>query len=68
MTITEALNFLVANGPGRTASELAHAIFADGGYQQRVNQDLNALCDSGKIHRDDEGGTFRYYPGLTEKA
>ena len=37
ISIANVLLFLIENGPGRTESELAEAIFGREGYQQRVN-------------------------------
>ncbi|MGF1619324.1 MAG: MarR family transcriptional regulator [Rhodomicrobiaceae bacterium] len=64
LTIADVLVFLVQKGPGRTEAELAEAIFADRGYQQRVNQDCNLLVNRGLIERRGEGGAndpYRYY-------
>ena len=65
VTIGEALQFLIENGPGRTEAQLAEAIFGDKGYQQRVNSDCTLLVGKGLIERCGEGGPgdpFRYFP------
>ncbi len=64
-TILDVLAFLIEKGPGRTASQLAEAIFAENAYQQRVNQDCNLLVDRGRAERRGLGGPgdpYRYYP------
>ena len=64
-TISEVLLFLIANGPGRTETELAQAIFGIDGYQQRVNSDCNLLLNRGLVERRGVGGApgaYRYYP------
>jgi len=63
--IMDVLAFLIENGPGRTASELAEAIFADKAYQQRVNSDCNLLVDRKRAERRGHGvpgDPYRYYP------
>ena len=61
----EVLAFLIENGPGRTESELARAIFADKAYQQRVNQDCQLLLARGLVERRGSGrpaDPYRYFP------
>ena len=65
ITIADALLFLIENGPGRTESELAGAIFGREGYQQRVNGDCNLLVDRKRVERRGVGGPadpYRYHP------
>lgn len=64
-TISGVLLFLIENGPGRTETELAQAIFGRDGYQQRVNSDCNLLLNRGLVERRGEGGpsdAYRYFP------
>jgi hypothetical protein len=61
---SDVLEFLIAKGPGRTELELARAIYGDGGYQQSVNQDCEALARMGKAERRGggiQGNPYRYY-------
>ena len=63
--ILDVLAFLIEKGPGRTASQLAEAIFAENAYQQRVSQDCNLLVERGRAERRELGGPgdpYRYYP------
>ncbi len=65
ITMNKVVKFLIENGPGRTARELAEAIFVDPGYQQRVNQDCEKMSNSGEVERRGTGGLadpYRYYP------
>ena len=65
ITIADALLFLIENGPGRTESELAEAIFGREGYQQRVNGDCNLLVNRKQVERRGVGGPadrYRYHP------
>lgn len=58
------LEYLVTQGPGRTAVELAQAIHGKSGYQQQVNQDCEMLAHIGKIERRGNGGqtdAYRYF-------
>lgn len=62
-TISDVLLFLIENGPGRTETELAQAIFGRDGYQQRVNSDCIMLLNRGLVERRGEGGpsgAYRY--------
>ena len=43
----DVLLHLVENGPGRTETELAQAIFGHKGYRQQVNPDCVRLARSG---------------------
>ena len=63
----QTLDYLIANGPGRSAIELSKAIYGDGekGTQQRVNPACNALITFGRVERRGGGvpnDPFRYYP------
>ena len=65
MTITEVLEFLITNGPGRTEAQLADAIFDKNAYQQRVNEDCRLLVNRGRVERRGIGGAddpYKYYP------
>lgn len=64
-SLIEVLAFLIEKGPGRTEAELAKAIYARAGYQQRVNEDCRILADSGRVERrggGQRGDPYRYYP------
>lgn len=64
-TISDVLLFLIDNGPGRTETELAQAIFGNEAYQQRVNSDCKLLLSMGRVERRGEGGPadpYRYFP------
>ena len=64
-TISDVLLFPIENGPGRTETELAQAIFGRDGYRQRVNSDCNLLLNRGLVERRGAGGpsdAYRYYP------
>jgi len=62
----DVLLHLVENGPGRTETELAQAIFGHKGYRQQVNPDCVRLARSGgEVERRGSGGhadPHRYYP------
>ena len=65
LVIADVLLFLIENGPGRTETELAEAIFGGQGYQQRVNGDCSLLVSKGKVERCGAGGPadpYRYHP------
>ncbi len=65
ITLKKVVKFLIENGPGRTAEELAEAIFVDARYQPRVNQDCELMRSSGEIERRGSGSSnepYRYYP------
>jgi len=65
LLIIDVVEFLIRNGPGRTALELSQAIFGDKGYQQRVNQDCSMLVSAGKVECRGNGGPsdpFVYWP------
>ena len=65
MKLADVLTFIIKSGPGRTEAQLAEAIFADKGYQQRVDEDCHVLVNRGVIERRGAGGPadpFRYYP------
>lgn len=68
LELPDVLFFLIENRPGRTAAELAKAIFGnENGYQQRVNNHCITLVKSGEIERHGKGGPadpFRYFPRL----
>lgn len=65
ITLADVLRYLIENGPGRTESQLAEAIFGNLGYQQRVNADCRLLESRGRVERRGSGGPtdpYRYYP------
>lgn len=47
--------------PGKTAAEVATALFGKDGYQQRVNKDLLWLLEHGMVTRDGAGGSSAPY-------
>jgi len=62
---TDVLVYLVENGPGRSALELAQAIYGEEGSDLRVQQDLMRLVGSGEIERGGIGSLadpHTYYP------
>ena len=62
---TDVLVYLVENGPGRSALELAHAIYGEEGSDLRVQQDLMRLVGTGEIERSGIGNLtdpHTYYP------
>ena len=64
-TIADVLLFLIEKRSGRTARELAQAIFGEKGRQERVNGDCNLLLNRGLVERSGKGGQsdpYRYYP------
>lgn len=64
MTKQEIIKALILKGPGRTASQLANAIYGERGYQQLVNSDCELLAGRGELERRGVGGVynpFRYY-------
>ena len=61
----DVLLYLVENEPGRSASELAQAIYGDGSTELRVQQDVMRLVSSGEIERRGLGtltDPHSYYP------
>jgi hypothetical protein len=61
----DALLYLVENGPGRSAWELAQAIYGEVGSELRLQQDLVRLVSSGEIERRGIGSItdpHSYYP------
>ena len=60
-TTTEILLVLIKKCPGRSETELAHAIYGNkDGYQQRVNQECRTLAENGLVERRGEN-PYRYY-------
>lgn len=51
LTQIDVLLFLVENEPGRSAVELAQAIYGEGTTELRVQQDLVRLVSSDEIER-----------------
>ena len=61
----DVLLYLVENGLGRSALELAQAIYGEEGSDLRVQQDLMRLVGSGEIERSGIGSLadpHTYYP------
>ena len=61
----EVVKYLIEKGPGRTALEIAEALFSSSGYQQLVNQDCYRLANGGGVERigsGTPGDPYRYYP------
>jgi LysR family transcriptional regulator, hca operon transcriptional activator len=58
---------LICRTPGLTAAALAHALFGEDGYNQRVNTECRTLVYSRRVERRGHGGPgdpFKYYPRL----
>ena len=56
---------IVGQMPGRTATELARALYGADGYQERINPVLRGLCATGRVRRQGGGGPgdpYRYFP------
>ena len=65
MAQIDVLLHLVENGNGRSALELAQAIYGPGASELRVQQDLMRLVSSGEIERRGLGSLtdpHSYYP------
>ena len=61
----DVLLYLVENGPGRSALELAQAIYGERGSELRVQQDLMRLVGGGEIESSGIGSPtdpHTYYP------
>jgi predicted transcriptional regulator len=61
----DVLLYLVETEPGRSAVELAQAIYGEGATELRVQQDLVRLVSSGEIERRGLGSVTHphtYYP------
>ena len=61
----DVLLYLEENGPGRSALELAQAIYGERGSELRVQQDLMRLVGSGEIESSGIGSLtdpHTYYP------
>ena len=61
----DVLLYLIENEPGRSAVELAQAIYGGGATELRVQQDLMRLVSSGEIERRGIGSLtdpHAYYP------
>lgn len=66
MTVAARLLAAIRNSPGRTESELAHALFGDHASQARVNFPCRLLEIRQCVERRGLGGPgdpYRYYPG-----
>ena len=62
---TDVLLYLVENGPGRSALELAQAIYGEVGSELRMQQDLMRLVGAGEIESSGVGNLtdpHTYYP------
>jgi hypothetical protein len=59
----DVLRFLITKTPGRTAEQLAHAIYGRRSAKEFVVRDLNILLMRGSIDRRGGGlRGYRYYP------
>ena len=61
----DVLLYLAENGPGRSALELARAIYGEVGSELRVQKDLTLLVSSGEIERRGVGSLtdpHTYFP------
>ena len=64
MELADALQYIIQRGPGRTARELAEAIYGRA-EQSLVNQECQRLATMGVIERHGIGGQldpYRYFP------
>jgi len=55
----------IRQNPGRTATEIAKALFGDHGYHQRVNNHCLALTLAKRVERKGTGGPgdpYTYHP------
>jgi len=61
----EELERLIRRKPGLTATQLAHALFGDDGYHERVGAACRTLSFSGRVERRGSGGPgdpYTYHP------
>ena len=68
LRVLDVVLFLIENGPGRTQSQLAEAIFGERTYQQRVNVACGILSSTGRVERHRNGGRkspYTYHPKKT---
>jgi hypothetical protein len=64
-TQVDVLRFLITKAPGRTAVQLAIAIYAEKSAKHRIASNLDALVARGEIERRGLGlcsSPYRYYP------
>jgi hypothetical protein len=52
----KAIESFVEENPGRTATQIAEALYGVEGYHQRVSSTLRLLSDLGRIERRGSGG------------
>lgn len=55
----------ISQTPGLTATEIAHAVFGDNGYQEQVGMACRSLAKLGRVQRAGLGGPgdpFTYHP------
>ena len=68
LTQIDVLRFLIAKAPGRTAVQLAVAIYGEKSTKHRITWGLDALLKYGEVERRGNGvrnGPYRYYPKAT---
>jgi len=71
ITQVDVLRFLIAKAPGRTAVQLAVAIYAEKSAKQRISTSLDILLARGEVERRGRGvrqAPFRYYPKESRAA
>jgi hypothetical protein len=67
----KAIESFVEENPGRTATQIAEALYGVKGYHQRVSGTLRLLSDLGRIERRGSGGPgdpFRYFVAQNRPA
>jgi len=67
----DVLRYLIAKAPGRTAVQLACAIYGQKAAKQRIATNLDALLGRGDIERRGRGvrkSPLRYYPKANGEA
>lgn len=64
MELADVLAYIIQRGPGRTARELAEAVYGRA-EQPLVNEECQRLFRAGKVERRGNGGQpdpYRYFP------
>jgi hypothetical protein len=70
LTDIDVLRFLIKKAPGRTALQLAIALYGEKSTRPWVASRLEGLFASGEIHRRGEGlllSPYRYYPARSDR-